>query len=146
MNQITDAVLLTSSMKILNRKARYIKEKLNLTEINIDWKVLEEKIYFSQKSYQSPIVLGENEVGYVKLNPNEAVISSSIITAPSPIDITASSIMKYVKSAERITRKEAENILSLKKTQTVQILTEMVDKGLLLKVGAGRNTNYAANV
>lgn len=57
MNQITDAVLLTSSMKILNRKARYIKEKLNLTEINIDWKVLEEKIYFSQKSYQSPIVL-----------------------------------------------------------------------------------------
>lgn len=54
--------------------------------------------------------------------------------------------MKYVKSAERITRKEAENILSLKKTQTVQILTEMVDKGLLLKVGAGRNTNYAANV
>ena len=55
-------------------------------------------------------------------------------------------IMKYVKSAERITRKEAENILSLKKTQTAQILTEMVDKGLLLKVGAGRNTNYAANV
>ena len=98
MNQITDAVLLTSSMKILNRKARYIKEKLNLTEINIDWKVLEEKIYFSQKSYQSPIVLGENEQGYVKLKPNEAVITSSIITAPSPIDITASSIMKYVKS------------------------------------------------
>ena len=46
MNQITDAVLLTSSMKILNRKVRYIQEKLNLTEINIDWKVLEEKIYF----------------------------------------------------------------------------------------------------
>ena len=48
MNQITDAVLLTSSMKILNRKVRYIQEKLNLTEINIDWKVLEEKIYFSK--------------------------------------------------------------------------------------------------
>lgn len=53
--------------------------------------------------------------------------------------------MKYVKSAGRITRKEAENILSLKKTQTVQILGDMVDNGVLLKVGAGRNTCYVAN-
>ena len=115
MNQITDAVLLTSSMKILNRKVRYIQEKLNLSEINIDWKVLEEKIYFSKKSYQSPIVLGENEVGYVKLNPNEAVISSSIITAPSPIDITTSSIMKYIKS-------KVEPTDSLENTLTYAIL------------------------
>ena len=55
-------------------------------------------------------------------------------------------IMKFVKSTGRITRKEAEEILSLKKTQTVQILGGMLDKGVLLKVGAGRNTSYIANV
>ncbi|WP_326907857.1 hypothetical protein [Sedimentibacter sp. MB31-C6] len=54
-------------------------------------------------------------------------------------------IMKYVKSAGRITRKKAENILSLKKTQTVQISRDMVDNGVLIKVGAGRNTIYVAN-
>ena len=54
--------------------------------------------------------------------------------------------MKYVKSTGRIIRKEAAGILSLKKTQTVQILGGMVDKGVLLKIGAGRNTNYVANV
>jgi len=55
-------------------------------------------------------------------------------------------IMKFVKSAGRITRKEAEEILSLKKTQSAQVLREMLDKGILLKVGAGRNTSYIANV
>lgn len=55
-------------------------------------------------------------------------------------------IMKFVNSTGRITRKEAEAILSLKKTQTVQILGEMLDKGVLLKVGTGRSTSYIANV
>lgn len=49
-------------------------------------------------------------------------------------------IMKYVKLTGRITRRKAEEILSLKKTQTVQVLGEMIDKGVLIKVGAGRNT------
>ena len=55
-------------------------------------------------------------------------------------------IMNHIKSTGRITRKEAEEILSLKKTQTVQILGEMIDNGILLKKGVGRNTNYVANV
>ena len=54
-------------------------------------------------------------MGYVKLNPNEAVISSSIITAPSPIDITTSSIMKYIKS-------KVEPTDSLENTLTYSIL------------------------
>ncbi len=53
--------------------------------------------------------------------------------------------MKFIKTAGRITRREAEEILSLKKTQTVQVLGEMLDRGILLKIGAGRNTNYIAN-
>lgn len=51
------------------------------------------------------------------------------------------------KDGDKIwTRREAEAILSLKKTQTVQILGEMLDKGVLLKVGTGRSTSYIANV
>ena len=54
-------------------------------------------------------------------------------------------IMKYINTTGRITRKEAEELLSLKKTQTVQVLTEMLDKGILIKIGAGRNTRYISN-
>lgn len=53
-------------------------------------------------------------------------------------------ILRFIKSAGRITRKEAEEILSLRKTQAVKTLGDMLDKGILLKVGAGRNTKYIA--
>lgn len=51
-------------------------------------------------------------------------------------------IIRYVNSTGSISRKEAEKILSLKKTQTVQVLGLLIDKGILIRVGGGRNTVY----
>lgn len=51
-------------------------------------------------------------------------------------------IVEYVKHNKIISRKEAEKILSLKKTQTVKVLGALIEKGILIRVGDGRNTVY----
>ena len=102
-SDVTDAVVNTTSMKLLRNKVDAIQQELNLKRTDIEWKVLKRKISFPQKPYESFIFLGENELGYVKINPNEVGISSSIIKAPSLTDAIASPVIKDTNSKDSLT-------------------------------------------
>lgn len=51
-------------------------------------------------------------------------------------------LLKQLKIIHTISRKQAEDIVGLKKTQTVQILNDLVNKGLIIRVGRGKDTIY----
>ncbi|MFA6782775.1 MAG: ATP-binding protein, partial [Sedimentibacter sp.] len=103
--------------------------------------------YYKNSGVNPEFLIAQNSIKVVLPKINHKTESSEQFNIfENQLNENELKIMKYVKSTGRIIRKEAEGILSLKKTQTVQILGGMVDKGVLLKIGAGRNTNYVANV
>ena len=51
-------------------------------------------------------------------------------------------LINYIRINKHITRIEAEKLLDVKKTYTVKILNELIQKGILKRVGIGRNTMY----
>jgi len=51
-------------------------------------------------------------------------------------------IYNYIKSKGTITRKEAEDLLGLKKTQTAQVLKRLYELNVIMQIGSGRSTRY----
>ncbi len=103
--------------------------------------------YYKNSGVNPEFLIAQNSIKVVLPKINHKTESSEQFNIfENQLNENELKIMKYVKSTGRIIRKEPEGSLSLKKTQTVQILGGMVDKGVLLKIGAGRNTNYVANV
>ena len=64
------------------------------------------------------------------------------------IEITDSErlLINYIRINKHITRIEAEKLLDIRKTYTVKILNELIQKGILRRVGIGRNTMYVLAV
>lgn len=55
-------------------------------------------------------------------------------------------VTDYVEKHMLISRKEAEDLLGLKKTQVAKILSNMVSDGILEQVGQGRSIRYISRV
>ena len=103
--------------------------------------------YYKNSGVNPEFLIAQNSIKVILPKINHKTISSEPLNKfENQLNETELKIMKFVKFTGRITRKKAEEILSLKKTQTVQVLGRMVDKGVLIKVGAGRNTSYVPNV
>ncbi len=51
-------------------------------------------------------------------------------------------ILEHIEKNKQITRKEAKNILDLGETKIKELFNELIDKGLIERVGAGRSTYY----
>lgn len=51
-------------------------------------------------------------------------------------------LINYIRINKHITRIEAEKLLDIRKTYTVKILNQLIQKGILRRVGIGRNTMY----
>ena len=60
------------------------------------------------------------------------------------IDLTDSEriIIEYIKLNNHISRIETEKLLDLKKTYTVKVINELIAKGIIRKIGMGKNTKY----
>ncbi len=102
--------------------------------------------YYKNSGVNPEFFITQNSIKVILPKINHKINSMEILNKiEKQLNETELKIMEYVKSTGRITRKEAEEILSLKKTQTVQILRDMLDKGILIKIGAGRNTSYISN-
>jgi len=54
-------------------------------------------------------------------------------------------ILLYLLDNNKITRKEASDLIGFKNTKTFYILTDMTNAGLLTKKGKGRATHYILN-
>lgn len=51
-------------------------------------------------------------------------------------------LINYIKKNKQINRIEAEKILDLKKTHTIEVLNTLIAKGIIRRIGKGRNTVY----
>lgn len=51
-------------------------------------------------------------------------------------------LIDYIRKSKQINRIEAEKILGLKKTYTIEVINNLIAKGVIRRVGKGRNTVY----
>ena len=50
--------------------------------------------------------------------------------------------MQYFNEHERVVSKEIEKLLGIKESRTRELLNNMVDRGLIERIGVGRSTYY----
>lgn len=74
-------------------------------------------------------MIKENEVNWMNERMNEL----------NDVEIVLLNQFKYKHT---LTRKEVEETIGLKKTQTVQILNDLIHKGLIIRAGRGKDTIY----
>ncbi len=76
-------------------------------------------------------------------NKERTVIKSSDNNRLRPITTDYDRIiLEHIEKNKQITRKEAKNILDLGETKIKELFNELIDKGLIERVGAGRSTYY----
>lgn len=101
------------------------------------------KGYYRDKNVQPEFLIAQNSIKVIlpKINSSSNLLKRTD-ERTNGLTETELKILKYIDATGRISRKEAETVLVLKKTQTVQVLNEMVKKGILIKLGSGKNTIY----
>ena len=67
--------------------------------------------------------------------PNMNVVSKELTEAQSKI-------VDYLKANTSITRKEAEKLLGVKLTRANAVIKEMLELGIIIKIGSGKDTEY----
>ena len=67
--------------------------------------------------------------------PNMNVVSKELTEAQSKI-------VEYLKANTSITRIEAEKLLGIKLTRANAVIKEMLELGIIIKIGSGKNTEY----
>jgi len=85
---------------------------------------------FVDVEFYRPISVGKvsDNIGNDQLRPNSAEYDRIIL--------------EYLQENRRITRKEAKVILELGETKIKELFNELIDRGLIQRVGAGRGTYY----
>jgi len=76
------------------------------------------------------------DVEFYRLD-NQTVVKSSDNLMPQE-----TKIIQYLDEHKRVVSKEVEKLLSIKESRTRELLKNMVDKGLIERIGAGRSTCY----
>ncbi|HHX60820.1 MAG TPA: hypothetical protein GX707_08915, partial [Epulopiscium sp.] len=54
-------------------------------------------------------------------------------------------VLNHIIENNRINRVEAEKLLNLKKTHAVKFLNKLINQGIIIRVGGGKNTYYVLN-
>lgn len=54
-------------------------------------------------------------------------------------------VIKHIIENNKINRIESEELLNLKKTHAVKFLNRLIDQGIIIRVGGGKNTYYILN-
>ena len=74
----------------------------------------------------------------IKIAPNSFLLKIPKIETNKEYDI----VIDYLKSKKQATRAEIEKILNIKKSEAGRTLKEMVDRNIIIKEGASKNTVY----
>ena len=75
--------------------------------------------------------------------PNVNVRSNSISDSDTfTVDEKYLPVANLFKERNEITRKDVEKFMKIKSTQAINILNEMLDEGIIEKIGIGKNTRY----
>ncbi|TAH60230.1 MAG: hypothetical protein EWM50_06775 [Gottschalkiaceae bacterium] len=104
------------------------------------------KGYYKDKNVNPEFLIAQNSIKVIlpkiSSQKNTTVKLNDTNVNANDMNENELKIVKHLNSTGRISRKEAEEILSLKKTQAVQVLGGLIDKGIIIRVGSGRNTAY----
>ncbi|MFA7412405.1 MAG: ATP-binding protein, partial [Tissierellaceae bacterium] len=75
--------------------------------------------------------------------PNVNIESNSISDSDMAIvDEKYLPVVNLFKEQNEITRKDIERVMGIKSTHAINILKEMLDEGIIKKIGKGKNTRY----
>jgi len=59
-----------------------------------------------------------------------------------PLSFQEETIIAYIEQYKRIVSKDVEKLLGIKESRTRELLKQMVEKGLIVRLGRGRSTCY----
>ena len=91
------------------------------------------------------VLLGSELIEQVSERTNERIyerISERMNERVNVLSKTENKVVSYILKNGKINRTETERVLKLKKTYAVKTLNELIDKGIIVRVGSGRNTHY----
>ena len=60
----------------------------------------------------------------------------------TPLSFQEEKIITYLEEHKRMLSKEVEKLLRIKESRTRELLKQMVDKGIIVRLGSGRGTYY----
>ena len=101
--------------------------------------MLAEKGSFVEAVFERPIK-SVGKVSETVAKPSETVgkISDSLL----PLSLQEKKIVSHLEKHQRIISKEVEKLLNIKESRSRELLKQMVDKGILVRLGQGRSTYY----
>jgi len=59
-----------------------------------------------------------------------------------PLSFHEETIIAYIEQYKRIVSKDVEKLLGIKESRTRELLKQMVEKGLIVRLGRGCSTSY----
>jgi len=91
---------------------------------------------------------GENKrVGFFRVDSSETVVKPSDTVGKvsdnlTPLSFQEEKIITYLEEHKRLVSKEVEKLLRIKESRTRELLKQMVEKGIIGRLGSGRSTYY----
>jgi len=84
------------------------------------------------------------DVEFYRPNKEETVVKSSDTVGKVSDNLTRQEekIIQYIDKHQRVVSKEVEKLLSIKESRTRELLKNMMDRGLIERLGRGRSTYY----
>ena len=119
--------------------------KSSCLEVGLKEPLVRELNDFVDVEFYRPVKVSET-TDYDRLVPNNAEKPSESIGKVSDsigkVSDNEEIILDYIQKRSQITSKEVESLLALKEARARRILKEMVEKGLIVRLGSGRSTYY----
>lgn len=115
---------------------RRIKEYYRSYEVKPDFLILENSI---------TVILPNVRTEYESVMQRNNTKCERLSERMNELSEAERDLMDYIAENGKINRLEAESLLNVRKTYAVKHLNELIQKGLIIRVGGGRNTYYVAN-
>lgn len=126
---IADIFLRLGIIERLATGVRRIREYYKDYELQPEFIVRENTITVILPNIKSVAIIGEAMDEYVYDSTKELSKEEKLI-------------VDYILRQGKINRKAVEELLNLKKTFSVKMLNQLIDKGLIKKIGKGKSTHY----
>ncbi len=84
------------------------------------------------KVFQNSVQVILPKIGIEKLAVNER----------SRLTYGEDKLVQFIKVEKQVTREQVEEFLNVKKTKATKMLRELFEKGVIVKIGVGKNTKY----
>lgn len=92
---------------------------------------------YSGRTKQPEFVVHHNQI--LIILPKEKIVQSETLIH---LDVIEELVVSYLKFHSEVRREDIEKLINKGKTTSAKLLSQMTDKGILIKIGSGRSTYY----